>query len=139
MTDAQPARLSIPDTGKLITLAAADSLACLLLPGVPVHIPDAALHEATVSSDALGVASTAESVRRHGDAIRPLMTRTSPIPSRPWTPARNAVRATSPNRRRRRRSAKPPTSPPTSARSSSPRMTARSVAPGASPSRTARA
>ncbi|MEO5332544.1 MAG: hypothetical protein H7839_11015 [Magnetococcus sp. YQC-5] len=34
-------KLLVMDTGPLITLAAADSLVCLLYPGVPVYIPDA--------------------------------------------------------------------------------------------------
>jgi len=48
------AKLIVPDTGPLITLAAADSLDYLLYPGVGVYVPDAVLYEATVRGDALG-------------------------------------------------------------------------------------
>jgi hypothetical protein len=69
------AKLIIPDTGPLITLAAADSLDYLLYPGVPIYIPDAVLYEATVKSDALGAQSIAEWVQRHVEDVHPLMTR----------------------------------------------------------------
>jgi hypothetical protein len=39
------AKLIVPDTGPLITLAAADSLDYLLYPAVPVYVPDAVLYE----------------------------------------------------------------------------------------------
>ncbi len=51
------AKLIVPDTGPLITLAAADSLDYLLYPGVPVYVPDAVLYEATIRGDALGAQS----------------------------------------------------------------------------------
>jgi hypothetical protein len=51
------AKLIVPDTGPLITLAAADSLDYLLYPNVPVYVPDAVLYEATVTSDAIGAQS----------------------------------------------------------------------------------
>jgi hypothetical protein len=54
------AKLIVPDTGPLITLAAADGLDYLLYPGVPVCVPDAVLYEATVKGDALGAQSIAE-------------------------------------------------------------------------------
>jgi hypothetical protein len=47
-------RILIMDTGPLITLAVAESLDYLLLPGLPVIIPDAILYEATIKSNALG-------------------------------------------------------------------------------------
>jgi hypothetical protein len=62
------AKLIVPDTGPLITLAAADSLDYLLYPEVPVYVPDAFLYEATVKSDALGAQSIAEWVQRHSQA-----------------------------------------------------------------------
>ncbi|MBF0135831.1 MAG: hypothetical protein HQL65_06300 [Magnetococcales bacterium] len=48
------AKLLVTDTGPLIALATADALGYLLYPGVPVHIPDAVLYEATVKSGSLG-------------------------------------------------------------------------------------
>jgi len=68
------AKLIVPDTGPLITLAAADSLDYLLYPGVPIYVPDAILYEATVKSDALGAQSIAEWVQQHGEQVHLLMT-----------------------------------------------------------------
>jgi hypothetical protein len=68
------AKLIVPDTGPLITLAAADSLDYLLYPAVPVYVPDAVLYEATVNSDALGAQSIAEWVQRHSQQVYPLVT-----------------------------------------------------------------
>ncbi len=68
------AKLIVPDTGPLITLAAADSLDYLLYPGVPVYVPDAVLYEATVKSDALGAQSIAEWAQRHSQQVFPLVT-----------------------------------------------------------------
>ena len=68
------AKLIVPDTGPLITLAAADSLDYLLYPAVPVYVPDAVLYEATVKSDALGAQSIAEWVQRHSQQVYPLVT-----------------------------------------------------------------
>nr|WP_294516795.1 hypothetical protein [uncultured Rhodopila sp.] len=59
------AKLIVSDTGPLITLAAADSLDYRLYPGIPVCVPDAALYEATVRSDALGAQSIADWVQKH--------------------------------------------------------------------------
>jgi hypothetical protein len=69
------AKLIVPDTGPLITLAAADSLDYLLYPAVPVYVPDAVLYEATVRSDALGAQSIAEWVQHHSQQVFPLVTR----------------------------------------------------------------
>ncbi len=63
------------DAGPLITLAAADSLAYLLYPDVPVYIPDAVLYEATVKSGALGAENIALWVQEHPDLVRPIVTR----------------------------------------------------------------
>jgi hypothetical protein len=68
------AKLIVPDTGPLITLAAADSLDYLLYPAVPVYVPDAVLYEATVRSDALGAQSIAEWVQHHSQQVFPLVT-----------------------------------------------------------------
>jgi hypothetical protein len=68
------AKLIVPDTGPLITLAAADSLDYLLYPAVPVYVPDAVLYEATVKSDALGAQSIAEWVQQHSQQVYPLVT-----------------------------------------------------------------
>jgi hypothetical protein len=68
------AKLIVPDTGPLITLAAAESLDYLLYPAVPVNVPDAVLYEATVRSDALGAQSIAEWVQRHSQQVFPLVT-----------------------------------------------------------------
>jgi hypothetical protein len=70
------AKLIVPDTGPLITLAAADSLDYLLYPNVPVYVPDAVLYEATVKSDAIGAQSIAEWVQKHSEQVRPMMTQT---------------------------------------------------------------
>jgi hypothetical protein len=68
------AKLIVPDTGPLITLAAADSLDYLLYPAVPVYVPDAVLYEATVRGDALGAQSIAEWVQHHSQQVFPLVT-----------------------------------------------------------------
>jgi hypothetical protein len=68
------AKLIVPDTGPLITLAAADGLDYLLYPGAPIYVPDAVLYEATVKSDALGAQSIAEWVQRHSQQVHSLVT-----------------------------------------------------------------
>jgi hypothetical protein len=70
------AKLIVPDTGPLITLAAADSLDYLLYPAVPVYVPDAVLYEATVRGDALGAQSITEWVQHHSQQVFPLVTQT---------------------------------------------------------------
>ncbi|MBF0462309.1 MAG: hypothetical protein HQL87_13050 [Magnetococcales bacterium] len=70
------AKLLVTDTGPLITLAVADSLACLLYPAVPVHIPDAVLYEATVKSGSLGAENIVLWMQEHPDAVRPIVTQT---------------------------------------------------------------
>ena len=72
--DGLHAKLIVPDTGPLITLAAADSLDYLLYPNVPVYVPDAVLYEATVKSDALGAQSIAGWVQKNSEHVHPLMT-----------------------------------------------------------------
>lgn len=57
------------DTGPLITLAVAESLEYLLMPNVPVIIPDAVLFEATRKSEAIGAISIYEWVQRHADKV----------------------------------------------------------------------
>jgi hypothetical protein len=68
------AKLIVPDTGPLITLAAAESLDYLLYPAVPVYVPDAVLYEATVRSDALGAQSIVEWAQRYSQQVFPLVT-----------------------------------------------------------------
>jgi hypothetical protein len=70
------AKLIVTDTGPLITLAAADSLAYLLYPDAPVYIPDAVLYEATTKSSALGASSIAAWVQEHPDRVFPVVTET---------------------------------------------------------------
>ncbi|MEO5370944.1 MAG: hypothetical protein H7833_12815 [Magnetococcus sp. DMHC-1] len=70
------AKLLVTDTGPLITLATADALGYLLYPGVPVHIPDAVLYEATVKSGSLGAENIVFWVQEHSDLVRPVVTQT---------------------------------------------------------------
>lgn len=68
------ARLIVLDTGPLITLAAADSLDYLLLPGLPVVIPDAVLFEATDDSSRLGAQRILEWTQAHEGDVRTVAT-----------------------------------------------------------------
>ena len=74
MPDELHARLIVMDTGPLITLAAADCLDYLLLPGVPVHVPDAVLYEATRDAAALGAAEILDWVHRNADRVTTIST-----------------------------------------------------------------
>ena len=74
MPDDINAKLIVTDTGPLITLAAAESLAYLLYPDAPVYIPDAVLYEATTKSSALGASSIAAWVQEHADRVFPVVT-----------------------------------------------------------------
>jgi hypothetical protein len=67
-------RLLITDTGPLITLAAADALDYLLIPQIPVIVPDAVLYEATINSNAIGAASISEWSQGHVDLIQIIVT-----------------------------------------------------------------
>lgn len=69
-------RILVMDTGPLITLAVADSLDYLLLPGFPVIIPDAVLFEATRNSEAIGANSISEWVQAHADRVSVVPTST---------------------------------------------------------------
>ncbi len=69
-------RILIMDTGPLITLAAAGSLDYLLLPGLPVLVPDAILYEATIKSDALGAADILDWSQDRAKHIQIIATRT---------------------------------------------------------------
>jgi hypothetical protein len=69
-------RLLIMDTGPLITLAAAESLDYLFMPGLPVLIPDAILFEATLKSDALGAADIMDWTQEHIGEVQIIATRT---------------------------------------------------------------
>ena len=53
------------DTGPLITLAAAEALDYLLIPEMPVIIPDAVFYEATNKTGALGASSIADWTLEH--------------------------------------------------------------------------
>ena len=57
--------LLVPDTGPLITLAAAESLDYLLYPNVPLVIPDAVFYEATRDSAKLGAQSIIDWVKEN--------------------------------------------------------------------------
>lgn len=62
-------RILVMDTGPLITLAVADSLDYLLVPGFPVIVPDAVFFEATRKSDAIGAESILEWVQLHANRV----------------------------------------------------------------------
>jgi hypothetical protein len=67
-------RILVMDTGPLITLAVAESLDYLLIPNMPVIIPDAVLFEATRKSEAIGAISISEWVQRHADKVNTVPT-----------------------------------------------------------------
>lgn len=69
MVDGPVPRILVMDTGPLITLAVADSLDYLLLPGLPVIIPDAVYMEATRKSTAIGASDVTEWVQLHADKV----------------------------------------------------------------------
>ncbi len=68
-------RILVMDTGPLITLAVAESLDYLLLPAVPVIIPDAVLFEATRKSEAIGAFSITLWVQAHANQINVVPTK----------------------------------------------------------------
>lgn len=68
------AKVIVTDTGPLITLAAADSLDYLLMPGLPVFLPDAVLHEATKDIEALGAASILEWRDNNSETVQTVTT-----------------------------------------------------------------
>lgn len=70
MADVLPPRLLIADTGPLITLAAAESLDYLLIPGIPVIIPDGVYYEATDNSAALGAADIVDWTQANVHAVQ---------------------------------------------------------------------
>lgn len=76
MPDELQARLIVMDTGPLITLAVADCLDYLLYPGVPVHLPDAVLYEATRDAAALGATAILDWVHRNADRVLTVSTET---------------------------------------------------------------
>ncbi len=69
MADIVVPRILVMDTGPLITLAVADSLDYLLLPGLPVIVPDAVFFEATRNSTAIGAMDITEWVQAHADKV----------------------------------------------------------------------
>jgi len=68
------AKLIVTDTGPLITLAVGEALDYLLYPDVPVYIPDAVLHEATIKNKALGAESILAWVQAHTDDVHMVAT-----------------------------------------------------------------
>jgi len=63
MTKGRRFVLLVPDTGPLITLAAANRLDCLTLPGIDVAVPDFVFFEAIRKTDKLGAAELIEWIR----------------------------------------------------------------------------
>jgi predicted nucleic acid-binding protein len=63
-------RLIIVDASPLITLAAGGSLDYLLLPDIPLIIPDAVFYEATAAADRLGAVEILDWYRAHVDRVR---------------------------------------------------------------------
>ena len=57
--------LIVTDASPLITLGAAGALGCLLLPGVPVFIPDMVYTEVTQDMARLGAGEIAAWIRAH--------------------------------------------------------------------------
>ncbi|MGH7077602.1 MAG: hypothetical protein ACREFU_05840 [Acetobacteraceae bacterium] len=57
--------LIVTDASPLITLAAAEALECLTMPGLPVVIPDMVYFEVTQNFARLGVAEIVEWARKH--------------------------------------------------------------------------
>ena len=76
MPDELAARLVVMDTGPLITLAAAESLAYLLYPGVPVYLPDAVLYEATRDAAALGTQAILDWAQHNSKHVTTVSTET---------------------------------------------------------------
>jgi hypothetical protein len=75
MSDAKlKAKLIVTDTGPLITLAIGEALDYLFYPGIPVYIPDAVLHEATIKNKALGAENILKWVQEHTDDIHMVAT-----------------------------------------------------------------
>ncbi len=74
MASSHVPRILVMDTGPLITLAVAESLDYLLMPNVPVIIPDAVLFEATRKSEAIGAISINEWVQQHADQVNTVPT-----------------------------------------------------------------
>ena len=69
-------KLYVIDTGPLITLAAADSLDYLLLPNIPVVIPDAVFYEATREAEKLGAQRIIDWVKAHQSEVELALTET---------------------------------------------------------------
>ena len=66
----RPVRLIVTDTSPLITLAVADSLDALLLPKLPVALPDAVYFEATRVRTAAGASRLVEWINANADQVR---------------------------------------------------------------------
>jgi hypothetical protein len=62
--------LIVTDASPLITLGAAGALDCLLLPGVPVFIPDMVYTEVTRDMARLGAGEVVTWIQAHGDQVQ---------------------------------------------------------------------
>lgn len=69
-------KIIVTDTSPLITLAVADELAVLLLPRIPIEIPDAVYNEATRIKAAPGAVQIGEWINRNSDMVRIVPTQT---------------------------------------------------------------
>lgn len=67
-------KVIITDTGPLISLAAGGSLGLLLVPRLPVFMPDAVLYEATRRRSALGAEAIFSWVRNNLDQVHEIPT-----------------------------------------------------------------
>lgn len=64
-------KIIVPDSGPLITLALSNALDTLLLPGVPIYIPDMVRHEVIRDMSKPGAADIAKWIRlNEGDSVR---------------------------------------------------------------------
>jgi hypothetical protein len=62
--------LIVTDASPLITLAAADALSCLIMPDVPVLIPDMVHAEVSRDVTRIGAKEIVDWIRAHGDQVR---------------------------------------------------------------------
>jgi hypothetical protein len=69
-------KIIVTDTSPLITLAVADALDTLLIPGIPIDIPDAVYTEATRVKDAPGAHDIGSWINRNSQLVRIVLTET---------------------------------------------------------------
>ncbi len=72
----RPVRLIVTDASPLITLALAEALNVLLLPGAPIQVPDAVFVEATRIRTAGGATALVQWLREHAEQARIVPTET---------------------------------------------------------------